>query len=192
MTRLLKAAQEGDAAAPEELLPLIYAELRRLANHLMQGERPGQTIQATGLVHEAFIKLVSNEDQSWESRRHFFNTAALAMRRILIDRARSKKRQKRGGEENFAEIDAVEIPLFEEHPREKIEEIDAALNKLERRDPRACELIQHRFFGGLNIQQTAELMGVSPATIKNDWAFAKAWLAREIEGTPHDEGASVT
>jgi RNA polymerase sigma factor (TIGR02999 family) len=179
LTLILNAAQQGDPKAAEELLPLIYDELRRLAAWRLANERPGQTLQATALVHEAYLRLVGNEDARWEGRRHFFGAAAEAMRRILVDNARRKKRLKHGGLLERVDVESVDIasPL----PDDELLAVDDALDRLTVADPRAAELVKLCFFIGLTQEQAATELGVSISTVERTWAFARAWLFREIQ-----------
>jgi RNA polymerase sigma factor (TIGR02999 family) len=178
ITRILNAAQQGDSRAAAELLPLVYDELRRLAAWLLANEKPGQTLQATALVHEAYLRLVSKEDPGWQGRRHFFGAAAEAMRRILVDNARRKKRLKHGGQVERVEIEEVEIasPL----PDDDLLALDEALGKLAEVDPRGAELVKLCFFVGLTQEQAAKELGISVSTVERNWAFARAWLFREM------------
>jgi len=179
VTVLLNAIEGGDLLAADQLLPLVYDELRRLASRRISDERSPQTLQATALVHEAFVRLVdTNSIQHWKTRGHFFAAAAEAMRRILVENARRKRRLKHGGEREREEIDLVEIESAE--PREDLIALDAALDKLAAEDRTAAELVQLRYFAGLTIAEIAEAMDISPRTADRTWAFAKAWLHREL------------
>ena len=179
VTRLLNAIEEGDRLASEELLPLVYDELRRLASRRISDENSPQTLQATALVHEAFVRLVDQDSaQHWKTRGHFFGAAAEAMRRILVEKARRKSRIKHGGDRKREAIDLVEIEAAE--PREDLIALDAALDRLADEDPRAANLVQLRYFAGLTIEQIAEAMEISPRTADRTWAFAKAWLYTEM------------
>lgn len=171
--------QQGDPKAAEELLPLVYGELRRLAAWHLTHERPGQTLQATALVHEAYLRLVGKEDPGWQGRRHFFGAAAEAMRRILIENARRKKRLKHGGQLERVDIEDVEVssPL----PDGELLAMDEALNRLTEFDPRAAELVKLCFFVGLTQEQAAKELNISISTIERTWAFARAWLFREMQ-----------
>lgn len=185
VTELLKSMQSEPEKA-EQLLPLVYDELRRLAKSKLDQERAGHTLQATALVHEAYLRLVGPEDQpQWESRGHFFGAAAEAMRRILVENARSKARLKRGG-------DLAREPLHEDAivaPEVTCDllELDTALQALEQQHPRKAELIKLRYFAGLTMEQAAEVMGIGVSTADRDWAYAKAWLFREMEGSRNPE-----
>ncbi|TWU20777.1 ECF-type sigma factor [Bythopirellula polymerisocia] len=181
VTQILSAIDQGDPQASAQLLPLVYEELRRLAAQRMAQEKPGQTLQATSLVHEAYIRLVNqNECQHWESRGHFFAAAAEAMRRILIDSARSKGRQKRNGDRLRFDIDALEVAV--QASPDQLLAIDDAMEKLEREAPDVLELVKLRYFAGLNIEQAAASLGISPATAYRHWNFARAWLHTELVG----------
>ena len=180
VTRILTAIEQGDAKAADELLPLVYDELRRLAAQKMSREPPGQTLQATALVHEAYIRLVGTEAQNWSSRTHFFAAAAEAMRRILIENARRKQTLKRGGDRQRIDIDDVELAI-KECP-EDILALDEALAKLAQEDSVVAELVKLRYFAGLKLEQAAEVLGVSARTADRYWAYARAWLYQEITG----------
>jgi RNA polymerase sigma factor (TIGR02999 family) len=177
VTRILNSIGD-DREAAEELLPIVYNELRRLAAHRLAAELPGQTLQPTALVHEAYVRLVGSEDPRWENRGHFFAAAAEAMRRILVDRARSKRRARHGGGRQRVELDKVTLAV--DAPAEELLALDEALSKLEREDPEKARLVKLRFFAGLTSQQAAEALGVSKATADRHWAFARAWLFQEI------------
>jgi RNA polymerase sigma factor (TIGR02999 family) len=181
VTRILNAIERGDGKAVDELLPVVYEELRLLAAQKMSLERPGQTLQATALVHEAYVRLVGDgPPRNWDSRGHFFSAAAEAMRRILIENARRKKSQKLGGNRQKVELnEAVLVPQDESQADELIA-LNDALGKLAERDKAKAELIKLRFFAGLTIEQTAEILGISTATAKRYWTYARAWLIREI------------
>ncbi|MGO9113753.1 MAG: ECF-type sigma factor [Thermoguttaceae bacterium] len=181
VTRILSAIDQGDPQAAEQLLPLVYDELRRLAAEKMAQEKPGQTLQATALVHEAYIRLVDTEKaQPWNSRGHFFAAAAEAMRRILVERARRKGSLRAGGQHCRAELSSVEPEVGP--PQLDLLALNEVLDKLATKDPRAFELVKLRFFAGLTIQQAAEALSVSVATAENDWAYAKCWLRMELSG----------
>ena len=182
VTRILSAIEQGDPSAAEQLLPLVYDELRRLASQKLAHESPGHTLQATALVHEAYIRLVDGaQDQSWDNRRHFFAAAAAAMRRILIERARQKQSLKRGGNYERVELDAVE-PAVMPMACEDILGLDEAIQKLEQKDPRKAELVKLRFFAGLTTAEAAKTLGVSVSTAENDWTYARCWLKLEMSG----------
>ena len=181
VTILLTAMENGDALAAEQLLPLVYTELRRLAAARISHERTPQTLQATALVHEAFLRLVDTDTiQHWKTRGHFFAAAAEAMRRILVENARRKRRVKHGGELEREEVDLIDIEAAE--PREDLIALDAALDRLIQVDRTAAELVQLRYFAGLTIAESAAAMDISPRTADRTWAFAKAWLHRELTG----------
>lgn len=181
LTLLLAKASDGDASAAEALLPLVYDELRKLAAARMAKEPGGgqsYTLEPTALVHEAYLRLVGGADVKWNSRGHFFGAAALAMRRILVERARQRMQVKRGG--GMARV-ALEVEsLAVEPPSEELLSLDEALTRLEEVDRRKCEVVMLRYFAGLGIEETAAALNVSPATVKNDWTFARAWLRREV------------
>jgi RNA polymerase sigma factor (TIGR02999 family) len=181
VTRILSAIERGEARAGAELLPLVYDELRRLAAYQLSHEAPGQTLQATALVHEAWMRLAKTEDQKWDGRKHFFAAAAQAMRRILIDNARRKQRQKRGG--GWERVDVEEIQLPELLPSDRLLALDEALTELAKHDPQAAELVQLRYFTGLTQQQAADMLGISRRTADRTWAYARAWLFQRISGT---------
>jgi RNA polymerase sigma factor (TIGR02999 family) len=179
VTRILSAVEHGDAHAAEQLLPLVYDELRRLAAQRMAEEAPGQTLQATALVHEAYLRLVGvAKAQHWDGRRHFFAAAAEAMRRILVENARRKKRLKRGGGRERSELqedDWVAPP-----PDDRLEALDEALRQLAAAHPELAELVKLRYFAQMTVEQTADLLGLSPRTVKRNWVYASAWLRRAM------------
>ena len=179
ITRILEAIDEGDAHAAEELLPLVYDELRRLAAQKLSLEKPGQTLQATALVHEAYIRLVGSDDQHWDGRGHFFAAAAEAMRKILVENARRKERIKRGGHRQQLCLDSGDLTV--EPPSDILLAMDEALEKLTRQDKVSADLVKLRFFAGLTIEQTAEMLGISPRTADRYWAYARAWLQNQID-----------
>ena len=186
VTRLLDAAAAGDRQAAADLLPLVYEELRKLAAARMIDERPGQTLEATALVHEAYLKLVGTADaQRWDSRGHFFAAAAEAMRRILVDNARRKKRLKHGG--NRARVELGDVPMVASQVREDLLALDAALDKLKQVDGTAAELVQLRYFAGLTVTEAADILDISPRTADRIWAYARAWLHREVQQTDPQE-----
>jgi RNA polymerase sigma factor (TIGR02999 family) len=170
--------QQGDPRAAEELLPLVYAELRKLAAAKMAHEPAGSTLQATALVHEAWLRLGDNQNQHWEGRAHFFAAAAEAMRRILIDRARRKRARRHGGEQQRVEFEEVEVAC--PTPDDQLLAVDEALDKLAAAHPRQAELVKLRYFVGMTLRQAAEVLGVSVDTAKDDCALARAWLFREL------------
>lgn len=180
VTRILNDMQEGDSAASERLLPMVYDELRKLAAARLAQEKPGQTLQATALVHDAYLKLVGGAHQTddWNSRGHFFGAAAEAMRRILIDQARHKKTQKAGGDLNRIEFSQVDKPAQEKSL--DLLALDEALRKLERAYPRKAELVKLRYFAGLTIQQAATALNIATSTADADWAYAKGFLKVEM------------
>ena len=180
VTRILSAIEQGDSHAAEKLLPLVYDELRKLAAQKLAQEKPGQTLQATALVHEAYLRLVGAENnQQWDGRGHFFAAAAEAMRRILVDNARSKRTQKRAGGRVRQKLDPARIVAPE--PVEDILGLDEALDRLAARDREAAELVKLRFFAGLTAQQAAEALGVSPRTADRIWGYARAFLLKELK-----------
>jgi RNA polymerase sigma factor (TIGR02999 family) len=177
-TRLLRAWADGDQNALDQLTPHVYEELRLIAGRLMQKERPGQSIQATALVHEAYLKLVDVDSVDWQDRAHFFAVSAHVMRRILLDRARSRLAEKRGG--NAVRINLDEVPdVFAGRAAELIA-LDDALCMLARIDPRKARVIELRFFGGLTVEETAGVLKVSADTVMRDWSMARAWLLSEL------------
>ena len=178
VTRLLQAWGNGDKAAFDRLVPVVYDELRRLANHYMRRERPGQTLQTTALVHEAYTRLVDYKRMRFEDRAHFFAVAAQVMRRILVERARSRQAAKRG--QGAVKVSLAEVADTSTEPAADILALDGALKKLAALDPRKSQLIELRFFGGLSIDGTAEVMGLSPTTVQREWRAARAWLYRVI------------
>ncbi|MFQ5680324.1 MAG: sigma-70 family RNA polymerase sigma factor [Gemmatimonadota bacterium] len=180
VTTLLRAAGTGDRRSARELLPLVYDQLRRAAQLQMAGERPDHTLQATALVHEAYLRLVGSDAEGWENRAHFYVAAAEAMRRILIDHARKRGRLKRGGDRVRVPLSAVY--LAEEADPEEIMSVENAIRRLESRDPRMAGIIRLRFFAGLSVDETAAALGLSDRTIRREWAVARAWLERELGG----------
>ena len=175
VTRILSEIEQGEPHAAAQLLPLIYDELRQLAAHKLVHEQPGQTLQATALVHEAYLRLVGNENtQEWNSRGHFFAAAAEAMRRILIDRARHKQTQKVGGMRHRLDLDSIESPL-EDVDEDRLITLNEALVQLEAENPRKAGLVKLRFFAGLTIEEAAAALGVSTSTAEKDWAYARSW-----------------
>ena len=179
VTQILDAIGRGEPRAAGQLLPLVYEELRRLAAARMAREVPGQTLDATALVHEAYLRLVGNNpDRPWDGQGHFFAAAAEAMRRILIENSRRKRRLRRGGDAARDDLDPAQIAAPE--PPDELLAIDEALEKLAQADPQAAELVKLRYFAGLPIPRVAELMGLSPRSADRLWAYARAWLRREI------------
>jgi RNA polymerase sigma factor (TIGR02999 family) len=179
VTQLLRAWSEGDSTALEKLIPLVYQELHRLARIYMVQERPGHTLQATALVHEAYVRLVDTDHPDFENRVHFFGACAQVMRRILVDWARSRQAQKRWGEVPPLDLDRG-LEMGEEVGRELVA-LDDALKSLSAQDPRKCQVVELRFFGGLSVEEAATVLKVSPKTVKRDWNLARAWLARELQ-----------
>jgi RNA polymerase sigma factor (TIGR02999 family) len=179
VTQILKALEQGQGRATDELMPLVYDELRRLAAWRLANEKPGQTLQATALVHEAYLRLVGKEDPQWNGRRHFFGAAAEAMRRILVENARRKRRLKHGGHLERADADAVDLPA--PMPDDDLLAMDEALDRLAAVDSRAAEVVKLCFFVGLTQEQAARHLDVSVATVERAWSFARAWLFREIQ-----------
>lgn len=180
VSRLLTAWTNGDPAARDELLPVVYAELRRLAHRYMAGERPGHTLQTTALVHEAYIRLVDLDRMRWRDRGHFFAMAATLMRRILVDSARQRGRDKRGGGVLVTSLDDHEIAMA---PGVDVVALDDALVALAAMDPQQSQIVELRFFGGLTIAETADALDLSPTTVKREWLSAKAWLHTQVGGT---------
>ena len=185
-TQILDAIGKGDAKAADRLLPLIYDELRRVAAQKMAREAPGHTLQATALVHEAWIHLGGDAQPSWQSRAHFFGAAGEAMRRILVDRAREKQALKRGGHLERIDMDSVEIPL--PMPDDELLALNEALDRLATVDTRAAEMVKLCFFVGLTQEEAADELGVSVSTAERLWAFARAWLLREVR---KERGAKI-
>jgi RNA polymerase sigma factor (TIGR02999 family) len=182
VTRILSVIEQGDPWAAEQLLPLVYDELRKLAAQKLAREKPGQTLQATALVHEAYLRLVDTDKvRHWNSRGHFFAAAAEAMRRILVEQARRKGREKHGGGGQRVTIDGLELAV--ELPVADLLPLDEALTTLAGRDAQAAGLVQLHCFAGLSIEEAAEVLGLSPRTAYRDWAFARAWLYRALRGT---------
>ncbi len=182
VTRILSAIERGDPRAAEQLLPLVYHELRRLAAQKMAQEKPGQTLQATALVHEAYLRLVGVEKaQHWDSRRHFFAAAAEAMRRILVERARRKGNLAAGGNRRRVEFSEMDAEIH--GPDLDLVALSQALDELAAHDPRSAELVKLRFFAGMTRQQAAQTLGVSLSTADTDWAYAKSWLQLELSGS---------
>jgi RNA polymerase sigma factor (TIGR02999 family) len=180
VTRILSAIEQGDPQATEKLLPLVYEELRLLAAQKMSQEKPGQTLQATALVHEAYIRLVGSEIQNWNSRGHFYAAAAEAMRRILIDNARRKRSLKRGGGHRRIEFDAAILVDGKVGPADDLVALDKALQKLGEKDKLKADLVKLRFFAGLTSEQAARVLDISPATAERYWDYARSWLRVEI------------
>jgi RNA polymerase sigma-70 factor (ECF subfamily) len=187
VTRLLQAVSAGNEGALDQLVNLIYAELRRCAARHLRRERPDHTLSPTALVHEAYFKLVDQRTAQWQNRAQFLAVASQAMRRILVDYARTRVRVKRGGAQQQVAISSVDLAT-PERPLDLVA-LDAALDRLARRDERQSRIVELRYFAGLSVEETAEVLGVSPATVKRQWTIAKAWLFAELHGadaTPHE------
>lgn len=184
ITRLLEAHRKGDPEALSRLVPLVYRDLQRLAKRQLGNRRPGQTLDTTSLVHEAYLKLVDSERSAWEDRGHFFAVASMAMRQIVIDYARESRAQKRGGEQRAEGLDGVEIAF--EAQADSLLEIDQALIRLGEIDERLPRVIECRFFTGLTAEETAEALGISTRTVERDWKRARAWLRRELDPARRD------
>ena len=182
VTRILEAAQHGDSSAADQHLPLVYDELRRLAAHKMANEAAGQTLQPTALVHEAWLRLVGNENQKWDGRGHFFGAAAEAMRRILIDRARRKGAIRHGGDQQRVDFQGVDLASSADD--DQLLALNEALDKLAVAHKAEAELVKLRYFVGMTNDEAAEVMGISPRTAKYYWTHARAWLFREVTGAP--------
>lgn len=179
VTRILDAIQQGNSKAAEELLPLVYDELRHLAAHKMANETPGQTLQPTALVHEAWLRLAGSENRKWDGRAHFFGAAAEAMRRILIENARRKRALRHGGGQHRLDIQEVEIATAAKE--DELLAVNEALEKFAARDRLKAEPVKLRFFAGLTIEEAAEILGISAPTAKRYWVYARAWLYEEIQ-----------
>ncbi len=178
VTQVLVDWNKGDQNAPDRLMPLVYEELRKLARNYLQRERSDHTLQATGLVHEAYLRLVDQSSMTWQNRAHFFAVAAQVMRRILVDHARAHRAEKRGGEREKIEFDEALAPSGEKAV--DLIALDDALHDLVTFDPRQSRIVEMRFFGGLTNEEIGDVLGISPRTIKREWRLAKAWLRREI------------
>jgi RNA polymerase sigma-70 factor, ECF subfamily len=185
VTPLLSELAQGDHAAAEKLVPLVYDELRRLARCYMRRERPDHTLQTTALVHEAYLKLVRQQKTDWQCRSHFLAIAAQVMRRILLDHARGHLRRKRGGARQVLQLD--EALTFSEDCSQELVELHQALERLSAIDPRQGKIVELRFFGGLSVEETSEILGISSKTVKRDWAVAKAWLHGELRHSNRDK-----
>jgi RNA polymerase sigma factor (TIGR02999 family) len=181
VTVILDAIQKGDSKAAEELIPLVYDELRKLAAFKLAEQPPGQTLQPTALVHEVYLRLLGNGNHSWQNRKHFFAAAAEAMRHLLVDRARRKAAARHGG--GWRRLDLDKVVIAANTSDENILLISEALEKLAAHDPASAELVKLRFFGGLTFPQSAEVMGISERTAQRFWAYARAWLFREIKNS---------
>ena len=178
VTQLLADLSGGNRAVVDELAPLIYHELKRIAGSQLRRERPGHTLQATALVNEAYLKLIDQRDVNWQNRAHFFGIASQIMRRILLDYAKAQHREKRGGGLHKTSLD--EALVVAEDRASDLVQIDQALTRLEALDPRQAKVVELRFFGGLSVEETAVALGVSAPTVKREWAMARAWLHREL------------
>jgi len=178
VTQILDAISRGETRAAEELLPVVYSELRRLAGQRLSREAAGQTLQATALVHDAWLRLVGGDDPGWENRAHFFGAAAEAMRRILVEKARRRKRLKHGGEWERIDLDAIELP--EQVSSDDILALNDALDELEKLKPEDAQVVKLRFFSGLSNEEVAAALGRSLWSVKNSWAFSRVWLYRQI------------
>lgn len=186
VTALLGQLADGDGAAASRLIPIVYDELRRLAGGYMRRERREHTLQPTALVHEAYLKLIEQRAVDWQGRAHFFAIAAQTMRRILVDHARGHLRDKRGG--GMIPVPLEEALVFSPEQSSELVRLDASLERLAKLDPRQSRIVELRFFGGLTVEQTAELLGISPKTVKRDWSMAKAWLHGDMK-TSHGDHA---
>lgn len=180
VTILLSELTKGNSEAASRLVPLVYEELRRIALRHMRRERADHTLQATALVHEAYLKLIEQRSVDWQSRAHFFGVASQAMRRILVDHARGNLRDKRGGGQRAIPLD--EALVFSPAQSADLLELDVALHRLAELDPRQARIVELRFFGGLSVEEAAAVLGISPKTVKRDWSMAKAWLHGELKG----------
>lgn len=183
VTQLLVDWRDGDETALDKLFPLVYKELRRLAHHYMRRERAGHTLQTSALVNEAYIRLVDHKGMRWQNRAHFYGVAAQAMRRILVDHARSRNYAKRGGSAQMVELD--EAATVAQKQAADLVALDDALTGLEAFDPRKSQVVEMRYFGGMSVEETAEALGVSTVTVMRDWTSAKAWLLRAITDEEH-------
>lgn len=180
LTQLLQAWQQGNAPAGEQLVPLVYAELRRIARVKLGAERGGHTLQPTALVHEAWLRLMQQHGADWQNRGQFFAIATQAMRRILVDYARRRQAAKRGSGEPIESIDELAAVLVSPVPDDQLVALDAALERLAAFDPRLARVVELRFFGGLSVEETAEVLDLSATTVKREWAAARLWLFRAI------------
>jgi RNA polymerase sigma factor (TIGR02999 family) len=189
VTKLLLAWRQGDRAALEEMTPLVYQKLRRLARHYMAGQKPGHTLQATALVHEAYVRLIDCQQVNWKDRAHFFAISAQMMRRVLVEFARSGQYQKRGGGARKTSLD--ESLIASPQRGQDLVALDDALQALATSYPRQSQVVELRFFGGLSVEETAEVLQVSAVTVMRDWQLAKVWLARELRKRDH-AGRTVT
>ena len=178
VTKLLKDWSDGDQSVPDQLMPLVYDELRRLAHQYMRREKPGHTLQTSALVNEAYVRLVDQNNIQWESRAHFFGIAARLMRQILVDQARRRNFAKRGG--GAIRVSLNEATIVAQEQSASVMALDDALKSLEQIDPRKSRIVELRFFGGMSIEETAEALKVSPGTVMREWTFARAWLRNEM------------
>jgi RNA polymerase sigma-70 factor, ECF subfamily len=188
ISTLLRAWSDGDQSALEKLTPVVYQELHRLARHYMNGERPGHSLQATALVHEAYTRLVDYERMQWQNRAHFFAVSAQLMRRILVDHARRHNLKRGGGVQHVALDQAV---VAGDDQNIDLVALDVALNDLAHLDPRKMKVVEMRYFGGLSVEETAEVLKISPITVKRDWRAARNWLYRELTGATADGSQSL-
>lgn len=188
-TDLLSRASSGDQKAVSQLMPLVYDELRRIAASYLRRERPGQTLQATALVHEAYVRLIGEKAQNWQNRTHFLAIAALSMRQILVQRARTRKAAKRGGDPERITLDEQLLPARGSNGPDEIDlvALDGALERLAALNERQAQIVELRYFGGLSVEESAAVVGISPATVKRDWTLARAWLKRELDGSANAE-----
>jgi len=189
VTQLLRAWRQGDAAALDQLVPVVYQKLRRLARHYMAGQRPGHTLQATALVNEAYMRLIDCEQVNWKDRAHFFAISAQMMRRVLVEFARSRQYQKRGAGARKTSLD--EGVIASPQRGQDLVALDDALQALAAEYPRQAQVVELRFFGGLNVEETAEVLHVSGITVMRDWQLAKVWLARELKKRDSNAGGTI-
>lgn len=178
VTKLLEAVRQGDGAAFEQLLPMVYDELHHIAGRYMARQQHGHTLQTTGLIHEAYLRMANQEEKRWECRAHFFAVAATVMRHILVDHARARRRDKRGGDALKVSLDEA-LAKADERAME-ITELDEALKTLATLDPQQCRIVELRFFGGLTMEEIAEVLGISLSTVEREWRAARAWLGRQL------------
>ena len=186
ITQLLLAWRSGDETALNQLMPLVYQELRRLAHHFMGHERPGHLLQTTALINEAYLRLIDSSQVQWESRAHFFAVAGQLMRRVLVDAARERQSRKRGGD--WVQVSLAEAVVIHQRQSADLIALDDALDALAAMDKRKSEIVVMRFFGGLSVEETAAVLKVSPDTVMRDWHLAKVWLYRELSRDEGDEG----
>jgi RNA polymerase sigma-70 factor, ECF subfamily len=189
VTILLTELNKGHSQAVSKLLPIVYGELRRLAGRYMRRERENHTLQATALVHEAYIRLVQNSSVDWEDRAHFFGIAAQVMRHILVDYARGHGREKRGAGQNFVALE--EALVFSPEKSVEFLQLDESLQQLSKLDPRQARIVELRYFGGLTVEETAHVLGISPKTVKRDWSVAKAWLHGDLKANHADSAGKL-